>query len=98
MYLHINVTLLFYHGIPFAHNLPFPLMVENNLANSRCINHFGFKTWSLGDISVTFKDTPSNFSFPFSASQANLPSPPTPPPCPIARVTLLFSKGLQSSH
>lgn len=77
-----SMTLIFYHWIQFTHKLLFALMVGYNLASLRCISYFEFKTWSLGDISVTFRDTPSTFSFPFSASQANLPSAPDPIPVP----------------
>lgn len=82
-----HVPLLFCSGIQRA------LVVEKNLANSRYISHFGLKTWSFGAISVTFKDAPSTFSFPFSASRATLPSAPAHP-CAILLVTLLFSKRL----
>lgn len=88
----VSVTSLFYLGVPFAHKPLFALMVENDPANSRCVRHFGFKTWSSRDISATSKDTSSTFSFFLSQTPALCPHP-----CALCPGQLAFLQEPQSS-
>lgn len=74
-------------------------MVANNLTNSRCISYSGSQTGSFGDISITFTNTLSTFSFPFLVSQPGpYPSAPHPTLCHGASHLALFQEAPHSSY